>query len=60
MKSKTCTINDLYAQICDDYGEWLEMGVELDSIALALLHKERERNKDLQMKIDRLERMVNS
>lgn len=60
MKTNTCTINDLYAQIYDDYGEWLEMGVELDSIALALLLKERECNKDLQMKIDRLERMVNS
>jgi hypothetical protein len=60
MKTKECSINDLYKQICDDYGEWLEMGLELDSIALSLLHKERERNKDLQMKINRLERELNS
>jgi hypothetical protein len=60
MKTKTYSINELYAELCDSFGEWIEMGHPVEDIALALLFKEREKNADLQMKIDRLERMVNS
>lgn len=61
MKIKnTITLYELYKEIHDDYYEWLEMGYSLDDLALSLLRKEREKSADLQMKIDYLERKLNS
>lgn len=61
MKTKnTITLYELYKEIHDDYYEWLEMGYPLDDLALSLLRKEREKSADLQMKIDYLEKRLNS
>ncbi len=55
-----CSIYQMYKELCDQYGEWLEMGHPVADIALSLLRKEREKNFDLQLKVDRLERSIYS
>ncbi len=62
MKTKNMPVSlyELHKEISEQYIEWLEMGYPMGDIALSLLRREKERNVDLQMKIDRLERMLNS
>lgn len=45
---------DLVEDINNTYGEWLEMGYDVDRILLSLLHKERENNYNLQNEVDYL------
>ncbi len=60
MKTKSPpTYLGLLEEIVDKYGEWVEMGNYIDTILLSLLHKEREKNFDLQIKIEYLEKKVN-
>ena len=51
-----------YLELVEDinnlYGEWIEMGYDVDRILLSLLHKEREKNYDLENKIEYLEKKV--
>jgi hypothetical protein len=50
----------LYEEIVIDYGEWIEMGQQVEPILIALLHKEREKSYELSIKVSYLERLVNS
>jgi DNA-binding PadR family transcriptional regulator len=47
---------DLIEELNETYGEWIEMGHSVESILLSLLHKEREKNYDLMMKIEYMEK----
>lgn len=49
---------DLIQELNEKYGEWIEMGHDVDRILLSLLHREREKNYDLQMKIEYHEKKV--
>jgi len=51
---------DLIEEMNDKYGEWIEMGYDVDRILLSLLHKEREKNYDLRQKIEYYEKQVKS
>ena len=51
---------DLIEELNEKYGEWIEMGHSVESIILSLLHREREKNYDLQKKIEYYEKQVKS
>lgn len=56
MRNKPPSYLALIEHINDQYGEWIEMGYDVDRILLSLLHKEREKNFDLENKIEYLEK----
>jgi hypothetical protein len=60
MKIKVDTYSRMLEKIKDEFGEYLEMGCSLELYLLSKLHIEREKNYDLQIKIDWLERRNNS
>lgn len=60
MKTKEETYLQMLEKINDEFGEYLEMGYSLEYYLLSKLHLEREKNYDLQMKVDWLERRNNS
>lgn len=51
------TLEELIEQFNSTYEEWIEVGYPVEFILVSLLHKEREKNYDLQLKIDRLEKL---
>ncbi len=49
---------DLLEELNDLHGEYIEMGIPLDHFLLPKLFREREKNHELMMKIDYLERKL--
>lgn len=48
----------LLDEVNDLYGEYIEMGISVDTFLLSRLHREREKNFDLQRKVDYLEKRL--
>lgn len=53
-------IEEMIDEFNQTYEEWIEMGYPVEYILVSLLHKERQKNFDLKMTIDRLEKQANA
>lgn len=50
-------LEELVEEFNATYEEWIEVGYPPEFILVSLLHKEREKNYELRLKIDRLEKL---
>lgn len=61
MITKQCqTLDQMIEEFNSTYEEWIETGYPPEFILVSLLHKERQKSFELQMKIERLEKAANS